>query len=670
LQPSISPTKTPTQSPTSRPSSNPSFSPTSKPTPINTLSLDPTNKPTLSSVPSSAPSKSQIPTELRVNVEISPFVIDLVSENGVDENVVVEVAENYLNDFLKDKFTSDIVFSNVELRAERTTRRRLNVKTSILCSGYAVFNSKSVPSTDLLEELVVEDAFTNSKEDFLEQLENSGIELSQLLDVSPKEQPKGLTKMHLTIIFAIGGVATVAIAVSLYIQWHHRHSNEKKVQIYGQQYQFQSKLNEYNLDIDYLEPQPLEISDDDRAIERNMVRSEYERIIIRKANTSLRQRIGDKLPSRETKAVRFGSNIAYGSNGTVVDENRRYDEEATISSIQFSSSLESNISSLGGLNPIPEYDETNTKSLDNSPSSTGLCNAFQDENLTPRSCIAMVAEGPTQQPQSPEPEPEIIDLPPKSPRSLSVAVPDNTDDKESRHNISSAVIGVLSPQSILSSIGFSFGSEPFQLDSLDEDSDAGDEPTIDSALYNFSVSTAELPANAQIQVSTDAAADDAKSQSSRSRRSNFLKRLASPRKSKNNSQQQVDNETEKVAAIITESKDEDNFLKRLTSPRKSKRNSQHQVGNETEKVAAIIADLKGEDNPSNVNKMDQKLAASISPGQDYPSSNNGQLPAEPNFNISPNREEIQNIDHVKGNATDQNAQGENSYFTSIFTRKY
>ena len=149
-----------------------------------------------------------------------------------------------------------------------------------------------------------------------------------------------------------------------------------------------------------------------------------------------------------------------------------------------------------------------------------------------------------------------------------------------------------------------------------------------------------------------------------------MKRLASPRKSKNNSQQQVDNETEKVAAIITESKDEDNFLKRLTSPRKSKRNSQHQVGNETEKVAAIIADLKGEDNPSNVNKMDQKLAASISPGQDYPSSNNGQLPAEPNFNISPNREEIQNIDHVKGNATDQNAQGENSYFTSIFTRKY
>lgn len=695
--PSYSPTMAPSQIPTNLPSSLPTQSPTLQPSlnpsifPTLTVSMNPTKqpvptgKPTVSSVPSSEPSTSLNPSELRVEVDIPIFSIDLISKTKLDESHVVNVAEDYLNVFLKDKFREDIFFLSVELTAEETTRRRLNVETSILCSGIAVFGSKSVPSPRYLEELV-EEAFKNSNREFLGQLEDNGIELSPLMNSNPSPQAdKGLTKMHLTIIVAIVGAATVVIVVSLYIQRHHQRSSEKKVQALGQHYQFQSQVKEYNLDIDYLEPQPLEISDDDRAIERNMVRSEYERTVIRKANEKLRHTLGQRATNREQKTVRFGSNIAYGSNGTIVSENQKYDEEGTISSIHFSSSLESNVSSLGGLNPIPENEDTNYQSPENSP----------DKIHTPRSFMAVAAVKPTKQPKSQPSEPEIANLPPTSPRNLPVGGADNTEGKEPPHELASTVIGVLSPQSILSSIGFSFGSEPFQLDSLDDESDGGDEPTIDSALYNFSVSTtdppssnsrnAELPCNAQIQVSAaDQTSDDGKHESFKFKRPNFFKRLASPRKGKNDAErpiyfgksdkvagrntdnisagdttsaangivsprkmyphESVENNAAKPEGEISIEEEEivggGNFFTRLTSPRKNTSKSRFKNDDETEKVAASIGD-----------SMDKNQTAQ-------------------QCNTSPMQEEVQNTDHNQGSAAEQNPQSENSYFTSIFTRKY
>jgi hypothetical protein len=626
--PSSFPTKTPTMHPTLFPSLPPTTSPTSHPT------STPTLIPTLSVEPTDSPS------EFSIKVDISPFEISVITENSVDENLVFEAAETFLNTFLKQNLEEDnVIFSHVELTMEKKRRRRLNVQLSILCKGFAVFKSKSVPDTDVLQNLIVEDAFTLSREDFLDQLESSGVELSQSMksDGNGKDD-KALSTAHLTLILAIGGAAVAAIAVSLYVQSHHKRGSEKKVQAYGQQYQ--AKAKEFNFDIDFLEPQPLEISDDDKAIERNMVRSEYERTVIRKANESLQLRIGEELPGRVSKAVRFGTNIAYGSNGSIEDESKRYDEEATISSIHFSSSLESNISSLGGLNPIPEYDETNIRSPEGSPDSSSHCNALSDKNVTPRSCSAVAMLSPTNERTSPKLD--IGDLPSKSPRSLSVAAQDDEDEKEPLNGISSTIIGVLSPQSILSSIGFSFGSdrsEPFRIDSLDEDSDEGDEPTIDSALYHFSVSTAELPPNAKIQTSTDAD-EELKSPASKSKRPNLLKRLVSPRSSKIKMDPE-DNKPDEVAALTNESTHGDNL--------------------------------------TDDNLMDRAKPSAIPTGDKNEDATFGRHGADL-VGLPPNeRHELTTVDvtdddnehHAQtGILTDQNVQGENSYFTSIFTRKY
>jgi hypothetical protein len=73
-----------------------------------------------------------------------------------------------------------------------------------------------------------------------------------------------------------------------------------------------------------------------------------------KANAKLKNRF-TAVPTSRAKSIRFEDHLQYDGNGVVDELNLKdEDEEATISSIQFSNSMESSLSSLGGLNSVAE----------------------------------------------------------------------------------------------------------------------------------------------------------------------------------------------------------------------------------------------------------------------------------------------------------------------------
>jgi hypothetical protein len=322
------------------------------------MSLQPSARPSLSITPSTQPSISSAPTELRREIVISPFVAELVSVNelpNVVDQEVADVAGVFLTGYLNEKLPSQQRFLFVELKPEEKSRgRRLNVKRSTACSGIAVFNSKEIPIASTIDEHIL-NAFSNpkSKRDFLNLLKDSGTSLSLVSNVGADLQNEPvLSVMQQTIIIVLAAVAVVAIGLSFFIQHRLKRGSEKRIKEYGLHYAAQ--VNEEDMKIDYLEPQPLGISDDDRAIERNLIRSQHERTVMIKANAKLKNRF-TAVPTSRAKSIRFEDHLQYDGNGVVDELNLKdEDEEATISSIQFSNSMESSLSSLGGLNSVAE----------------------------------------------------------------------------------------------------------------------------------------------------------------------------------------------------------------------------------------------------------------------------------------------------------------------------
>ena len=273
--------------------------------------------------------------------------------SNIDDNDVLEVAQKFLNDHIDQHLSGDYEFLYIDLTAQANTRRRLNVKMSTACSAVAVFNSISVPEATVLDEIVLT-AFRDSKKAFLDLLRNSGNNLSQVVNVGAQDMKKNpVLKSKHTIIIVIACVTLAAIGMSFLIQRRLKHNSDKRVKTYGQQYTAQMN-HEDLIEAEFLEPQPLQISDDDQALERNMIRSQYEKVVMKRANEHLRQK--DSISEPRSKTVSFGTDVHYGTNGIIAAEDED-DEEATISSIRFSTSAESSVSSLGGLNPISEYDE-------------------------------------------------------------------------------------------------------------------------------------------------------------------------------------------------------------------------------------------------------------------------------------------------------------------------
>jgi len=242
------------------------------------------------------------------------------------------------------------------LKPETNSRgRRLNVKKTTTCSGIAVFNSKEIPIASTIDEHIL-NAFANpeSKRDFLDLLKNSGTSLSQVLNVGANDLSRKTISttmpIIIVIIIVITAVAIVAIALSLFVQHRLQRGSEKKVKEHGLNYAI-----EENMKFEFLEPEPMGISDDDHAIERNLIRSRYERTIMEKANTKLKESFTGVMTS-QIRSIRFDEEIVDISNWK--DE----DEEATVSSIQFANSMELGISSLRGLKSILPFSSKNTSS--------------------------------------------------------------------------------------------------------------------------------------------------------------------------------------------------------------------------------------------------------------------------------------------------------------------
>jgi len=294
---------------------------------------------------------SHSPSELRRNVDVSMFFIEIISDDSdLDQEKIVSIAENFLNDYMKEKLPKKHNFLELQLQKRSNGRRRLGEKSSIACDGMATFGSVSVPSRVELDKRVF-DAFRDDKKRFISLLQNGG---DSVINAGAQVIPKagnGSATITKTVIIIIVAGAIIGIAVSFFVQQMIKRGMEKRVNTHAFKYEKQLGNGNDNDDIEMstgFEPKPLIISDDEDLVERNLIRLQHEKEIMRRANERL-QNSGSQDSSR-IKRVKFGALDL----DSIIQASSSSEDDATITSIQFSSSGESTVSSLGGLNQLPD----------------------------------------------------------------------------------------------------------------------------------------------------------------------------------------------------------------------------------------------------------------------------------------------------------------------------
>lgn len=173
--PSSSPTSVPTTIPSFTPSQIPSLS--SVPSTIPSHSVEPSSKPTVSAQPTLFPSTSTAPSRERNHVDISMFVVEILSKDVmdfVDTEEITKCAEIFLGEYLKTSLPQESNFIKILLhRIKSDERRRLNVSMSLVYTGRAIFDSDIYPKSTEIDDIILE-AFTTHKHEFLSILQNHG----------------------------------------------------------------------------------------------------------------------------------------------------------------------------------------------------------------------------------------------------------------------------------------------------------------------------------------------------------------------------------------------------------------------------------------------------------------------------------------------------------------
>jgi hypothetical protein len=302
LSPSIYPSSHPTKSHSSTPSARPSVSPSFIPT--NALSFEPSGVPSLTNThspsqtptkPTSFPSSSFAPTLIISTTRINRFIIVLTSKpNTPDINPleVVEIASVFLDEYFKENLPSYLRYRGVDLYLDTTDRRQLQMVSTIPCIGEVHFNLFASPDSIMINEHVM-DAFKSFKEVFFESLKSSNVSnIQSLLDVNTKDNRvfTEFTSMHVTVI--VVSLCLVAIGVAVSYVWKRSQENNIKKRLLRAAEHRQNK-GQPQLDDNCfrdLEPQPIQISDDNESLERMVLRSRHDRGVMNRANEMLLER--------------------------------------------------------------------------------------------------------------------------------------------------------------------------------------------------------------------------------------------------------------------------------------------------------------------------------------------------------------------------------------------
>ncbi len=304
---SVSPSSIPTIVPSIEPSDNPSL------TPSHSSSQIPTGSLTISRKPTSFPSTSFAPTLIISTTRINRFTIILTSKpNTPDINPleVIDIAREFLDAYFKEKLPSYLRYRGVDLYLDRTDGRQLQRVSTIPCIGEVHFNLFASPDKTMINEHV-QNAFKSFKQIFFESLKGSNVSnIQSLLDVNTKDDKvfTEFTSMHVTVI--VVSLCLVAIGVAVSYVW--KRSQEKTIKKrllraaeHTRQHRVQPQLDD-NCFRD-LAPEPIQISDDNKSLERMVLRSRHDRGVMNRANEMLIERTKSTFePANERKReIRF-----------------------------------------------------------------------------------------------------------------------------------------------------------------------------------------------------------------------------------------------------------------------------------------------------------------------------------------------------------------------------
>jgi hypothetical protein len=333
-----------TRPPTPYPSTSPIIASSELPTQVTTLqaSDQPSSQPvnfvkTSTLVPTSA-SDSHSPSHAFVKIEISPFLLKLVSTDDIPnilDKDVAYIAGIFLTDYLRSKLSTELGFQYAVINIGiKTNGRRLDVAKYFTCSGDAFFNSNMPPTTSALDKVVLS-AFsdTKSNNEFLTLLMNSSNSFSQVIEVEARgvsEDKVAMSPLIKTIMTVTGIVCASLVVLFIQIQRKRRQK--------AQDLRYTAQSDEDST-VDYLEPLPIRISNDHKAVQRSVLRARFEREIIKEANAKLQ---ADKnVITPKSHSIKFGP-------ATDIIDAYNMDEERGSLSIMFTESHDTSLSSLWG----------------------------------------------------------------------------------------------------------------------------------------------------------------------------------------------------------------------------------------------------------------------------------------------------------------------------------
>jgi len=325
ISPSFPPSGQPSYSPSLRPSTSPSDSPTKLPT------SSPSASPTISKAPSSTPTMSMAPSLLINVVSISMFTIMITTPPNaqeVDPYEVISITEEFLDNCLKEKFSNDARYRGVELNLISNGRRRLQTVTVIPCTGNVLFNTLEAPSITEVDEKVSE-ALAENKENFEDSLRHSGSAgLQSILDVKTNDSRarNAFNTMHTGIIIACIAILIVGVFAS-YIWKRNQAQNVRRRLILTAEHNRNSK-NKPQMDDDCFNdimPQPLQLLDDKKSLERMVIRARHDRGVMNRANEWLMQQF-EKMSyalDAHKKQVQFAANVGADADAAMDDNGSR-----------------------------------------------------------------------------------------------------------------------------------------------------------------------------------------------------------------------------------------------------------------------------------------------------------------------------------------------------------
>ncbi len=181
-------------------------------------------------------------------------------------------------------------YRGVDLNIVGSDRRQLQTITTIPCTGKVRFNLFASPDRNKVNDLV-KNAFMDSKTVFFESLKGSeSAGLQSLLDVKTNDTSvaNGFSMLHVSLIVISISIVIVGVASS-YLWKRTQENNVRKRLLRAAEYTRQYK-GQPQLDDDCfrdIEPEPIQISDDNKALERMVMRARHDRGVMNRANELL-----------------------------------------------------------------------------------------------------------------------------------------------------------------------------------------------------------------------------------------------------------------------------------------------------------------------------------------------------------------------------------------------